>query len=142
MQGKEKSGCKHRESNAVLLKLQAAKENRVCSHIAQKNKQTIGDTKRFFLAGRKQTACSKAGSQDSRMQIGVFKDKMASPWGQRNGFQSAFCKSTAERRPLAAGSIRNRKCFPQKRMAAVSPAAHRTPKCQCFFAEQADEEPP
>lgn len=38
----------------------------------------------FFCPGKKRTACSRAGAQDSKMQIGVFSDSMAKPTGMKS----------------------------------------------------------
>jgi hypothetical protein len=47
--------------------MKTAKKQCICSHITEKNKQTIRQTKRFSLAGQKRIACPVSGSQDSRL---------------------------------------------------------------------------
>ena len=47
----------------------------------RKINRQYGIQKALFWPGRKRTACSKAGSQDNRIQSGVFKERIANPTG-------------------------------------------------------------
>ncbi len=72
------------EITPPLWSFQIHRKTMSAARFHPKMNRLYGTQNAFCCPGRNRTACSKAGSQDRRIQSGVFRERRAKPMGRTN----------------------------------------------------------